>query len=156
MLNKRLQIRVPSASPLTTGLIRDYCLSYHKKGMDGSGKCTIKQKYKAKVYGVVFEIDRKEKKKLNIAEGLGNGYESGEIIVETTGQKVQAYTYIAENSHIDQTLRPYLWYKKHVIAGARQHHLPDRYISSVLDVETVRDRNEERVKENMHIIHATG
>ncbi len=153
MLNKRLQLRVPSASPLTTGIIRDYGLCYYKRGMDESGKCTIKQKEKSEVHGVVFEMDKMEKKKLDIAEGLGNGYESDTITVETADQKLQAYTYIAERSYVDESLKPYSWYKKLVIAGAYQHHLPDRYISSALDVKTVRDMNQKRAKENRDIIH---
>lgn len=152
MLTERLQNRVPSASPLSTAIVSGFTLRYHKKGRDGSAKCTLRRRDDSSVYGVIFEMDRREKNQLDKAEGLGNGYGGITISVEKSLKQFTAYTYIASESFIDKRLRPYSWYKQLVIAGARQHRLPGGYIGKMLDVQALEDPNKHRAEQYWNVI----
>lgn len=156
MLNRRLQQRVPSAFPVATATIQDYTLCYYKKGSDNSGKCTIIPREDSLVYGVVFEMNKGDKNKLDKVEGLGYGYNTEQIVVDMANGKANIYTYIASEQYIDDKLQPYIWYKQFVVAGAYQHHLPQRYITSILDVPAVKDSDRKRAKEKLNIITHTG
>jgi hypothetical protein len=56
--------------------------------------------------------------------------------------------YAAEGSHIDRTLRPYSWYRRFVVDGARQHALPVGYIARMeaVPAEEDPDRNRDTAK----------
>jgi hypothetical protein len=58
--------------------------------------------------------------------------------------KLPVFTYTAEASHIDTTLRPYSWYKRFVVDGAREHALPAGYIAQIDAVPAEEDRNRSR------------
>jgi hypothetical protein len=73
---------------------------------------------------VVFEIDPAEKPSLDRHQGLGYGYaEKAARVIDLNGDMHPVFTYTAEPSHIDPTVRPYSWYKRFVVEGARQHVL---------------------------------
>jgi len=91
-----------------------------------------------RVIGVVFAIDESDKPELDRKEGLGAGYE--EKIVELTtqsGGEIRAFAYYA--THIDPALRPYGWYKQHVLKGAEEFGLPESYIEGICEVEELPD-----------------
>lgn len=145
MLNRRLQLRVPSADPVSKAVLPGYELKFHKQSnTDGSGKCSIQKKEGSKMYGVVFEIDKDEKTLLDRAEGLGTGYKIREVEVQISGRPIEAFTYVATESHVDDSLRPFRWYKELVLAGAEQHQLPEWYINQIRQVEAVEDPNQKR------------
>ncbi|WP_143135453.1 gamma-glutamylcyclotransferase [Burkholderia ubonensis] len=56
---------------------------------------------------------------------------------------VPSPTYIATNKQ--PGLRPYHWYKQHVLAGAQEAHLPAGYIAAVERVESIEDTDSARV-----------
>ena len=56
--------------------------------------------------------------------------------------EVLALTYLATRKN--SALRPYTWYLRHVLAGARQSGLPARYIEAIERVQAVRDTDAER------------
>jgi gamma-glutamylcyclotransferase len=60
--------------------------------------------------------------------------------------------YAAEGGHIDPTLRPYSWYKRFVVEGARQHALPRDYVARIEAVPAEKDRNRSRDAENRRIV----
>ncbi len=67
----RLKNRVPSAVKISNGFIEGFSLECSKASKDSSGKATvIKTDNKDDlVWGVLFEIDEKEKPQLDRAEG---------------------------------------------------------------------------------------
>jgi len=80
---------------------------------------------------------------LDKKEGLGFGYEQKEVdIITSNGDTVKAFTYYATN--IDETLKPYSWYKEHVIRGAVENKLPKSYISNIEAIEAIEDPDRER------------
>ncbi len=152
MLTGRLRARCPSAQPIGIAELPGFDLRWHKKSKDGSGKCDIVKSGEpgASVSGVLFQIDRNEKRALDRAEGLGKGYAETEIEVHHGPDLVTAKAYIATDA--DPTLKPYTWYRALVVAGAKEHALPADYISRLEAVPTIQDPDKERHDKNMALI----
>jgi hypothetical protein len=84
-----------------------------------------------------------EKSKLDQAEGLGHGYlEKTVTVVTVTGQSYAALMYYANDTNAK--LRPYSWYLRFVLDGAKQHGLPADYISAIGAIVADEDPNRER------------
>ena len=149
---KRMQSCTPSASFYCHGYLRGWRLDWSKRSSDGSAKCTITctDLLDDYVYGVIYEIPRKEKHKLIMAEGVGYGYKEEEIDVFSQYGTFGTYvtlTYVATEDYIDRRLRPYPWHKAHVIRGATEMGLPRKYINEVLyKVPCQEDLDKQRVK----------
>src|SRR6202521_4452027 len=128
MCTGRLRQRVPSAAPVRVARLLSHSLRFHKRSdKDGSGKADayFTGEPEDLVWGVVFDIDPAEKPRLDAHEGLGHGYvERLVTVIDLAGGMHPAFTYTAEAGHIDRTLRPYSWYRRFVVEGARQHDLP--------------------------------
>lgn len=155
MLSKRLQERTPSASVITTGHIKNHRLTFNKVSMDGSGKCDIEITNQETdiIYGVLFNIKSSEKPKLDIAEGLGKGYDEKLIEIETTEGTEKALTYMATKT--EKALQPYHWYKAIVICGAIEHQLPQDYIEWLRTTISKEDFNIERRAKSEAIIFSS-
>ena len=138
MLSRRLRERAPSARPVGTGFISEHRLTFDKVSTDGSGKCDAEKTGLSddRVYGVVYKMDDSDKPALDHAEGLGHGYAEKSVTVITDGGLRTASTYYA--THKDKSLMPYHWYKKLVLAGAREHSLPVDYVAGIESVESVK------------------
>lgn len=154
MSTPRLTNRVPSARVVSIAQLRLHRLKFHKKSRDGSGKCDVEYTSNANdlVYGVVFQISASEKKELDRKEGLGNGYKEKTVSVITqNGEILETVTYYATS--IDSTLKPYDWYKEHVLRGAREHGLPPGYIASIEAVNAIADPDKSRYEKELSIYH---
>lgn len=139
MCSARLRQRAPSARAVATGRLPNYVLRWHKLGRDGSGKCNAAYRGgdSSVLWGVLFDIPCAEKHLLDRAEGLGIGYDEREVeVVVETGTR-RALTYVARPSHIDDSLRPHVWYKDYVLRGAREHGLPEAVVAALATVETL-------------------
>ena len=136
----RLLQRVPSAQLLSVAYLSAHKLQFHKKGHDGSAKCDIEftNCHTDIVYGVVYTFLASEKPYLDLIEGLGKGYNEKSIsAVGLSGEIFQSVTYYATD--IDPSLKPYHWYKEHVVRGAREHNLPIEYIRALQMIVSVAD-----------------
>jgi len=154
MSTPRLINRVSSARVVAVARLKQHRLKFHKKGKDTSGKCDAEFTNDAKdvVYGVVFEIAASQKAKLDEKEGLQNGYEEKKVSVYTgNGEELKAVTYYA--THIEQTLKPYEWYKEHVLRGAREHGLPAEYVTTIKTVQAIPDPDKSRHDSELSIYH---
>jgi hypothetical protein len=152
MLAARLRARCPSAQPLSVAALKGFELRWHKRSNDGSGKCDIvaSNRPEAHVSGVLYQIANSEKAALDQAEGLGQGYKEIDVQVFCAGLEVTSKAYQATN--IDETLKPYSWYRALVVAGAREHrHSPD-YIARLEAVPAIEDTNRDRHERNMRLI----
>ncbi|RQR26174.1 gamma-glutamylcyclotransferase family protein [Burkholderia sp. Bp9142] len=142
---ERLVTRSPSARVVATGFLTGYRLVFDKfSRKDGSGKCDC-EKTDARddrVYGVLYAVTDTDRHALDEAEGAGFGYDSRHVDVETEQGMLPADTYIATNKQ--PGLHSYHWYKNHVLAGARQAHLPASYIAAIEQVDSVDDPNSAR------------
>ena len=155
MLTRRLVERTPSARVLATGYVEGRRLTFHKVSKDGSGKCDAEQTTNTsdRVYGVIFEIDPSERKALDRAEGLNNGYNEAQVDVVTPSGTVPAITYVA--THKEPAMKPYRWYKSLTVAGAIEHELPLAYVEWIRAVESMEDPDVERRKNNEALLFAS-
>ena len=116
-------------------------LSFQKTSDDKSGKCDISltDNPSARVEGVLFWIDRVERSALDIAEGLGDGYDEATVDAVTIDGTQRAHTYVANCNATDPARRPYHWYKGLVVAGALEHNLPQGYVATLWAVDSIDD-----------------
>ncbi|NIQ00477.1 MAG: gamma-glutamylcyclotransferase [Nitrospinaceae bacterium] len=149
---KRFLKRIPSAKKVAAAQLSNHELKFHKKSTrDGSAKCDIAETYHPEkiVFGVVFDIDGSGKYQLDQNEGLGKGYEEKIVEVLSEGNVLEAITYYA--THIDPSLKPYSWYKEHVLRGAKENNFPDEYIQYISGIETIEDPDPKRHADEMAI-----
>ncbi|WP_281557571.1 gamma-glutamylcyclotransferase family protein [Thalassomonas sp. RHCl1] len=142
---RRLQQRTPSAVPIGLFFLAGHDLRFHKVGQDGSAKCDAfyTGSVSDRVYGRLFEIAEQEKYILDHAEGLGAGYEAKLVsVVNDAGFAVNAAIYYATD--IDTWLKPFSWYKEHVLIGARECKLAPDYIQKIIRIETIEDPDKYR------------
>lgn len=148
----RLKARVNSATFIGMCMLKKHDLRFHKKGRDNSSKCDCFETGQESnfILGALFEIDQSAKAALDVAEGLGNGYElkTVQVIHEALGQ-FEAITYYATD--IDASLKPYDWYVNHVLIGAKEINVPEDYLAKIEtspqceDPDKVRDAKERAV-----------
>ncbi len=149
----RLQKRIPSASLVGTVELPARALSFSKRSQDGSGKCTIAAAGSTQaVFGAIYEIDPREKSRLDRIEGAGAGYDTHWEELLLNGVRTRAFVYVASSGYVDEKLMPYRWYKEMVLAGARHHRFPAAYISALRAVEAAEDRDKQRRKANEEIL----
>jgi hypothetical protein len=150
----RLRRGVPSATFVNIAKLAGHSFRFHKRSTDGSGKGDAFETGNPLdiVWGVIFDIDERQKATLDEAEGLGVGYEEKTAnVLNESGQEYVVVLYVAEANSTDNTFRPYSWYKRFVIDGARQHDLPDEYVNAIVamadggDLDRARDQRMRRI-----------
>lgn len=146
MSQARLQQRIPSAVRIGVARLAGYRFGFQVASTkDGSGKCDAL--YTASesdlVIGVLFRIDPEARPVLDGYEGVGVEYRAAQVEVELTdGRREQALIYLGTN--LDPGLRPYSWYREHVLRGARENRLPAEYIEAILRVTCMEDPDPQR------------
>jgi cation transport regulator ChaC len=132
MDSARLRSRVGECASLGIATLRRHVLRFHKKSIDGTAKCNayLTDNDTDCVIGVLFEIPEVRKPDLDEIEGLGKGYDEQVIEVRLVDGSVRkAFAYIADKAHIDDNRKPTAEYRGYVETGAREHGLPDDYIT---------------------------
>jgi gamma-glutamylcyclotransferase len=148
----RLRARTPSARVLSTARLHQHSLVFHKESLDGSSKCHIEHTQNPDdiVHGVIYQLQLAEKPGLDKVEGLGKGYDEKQVpVIVPSGHEIIACTYYA--THINRSLKPYHWYKEHVLRGAREHGLPDSYIENIESVISVADPDQDNQLKELSI-----
>jgi gamma-glutamylcyclotransferase len=92
-----------------------------------------------------------DKLKLDEKEGLGRGYGERVVKVVTSTGSGTAVIYYATS--IDPGLRPYDWYRDLVVAGAREHVLPEEYVRALEAVPSVTDPDSARAKKKRKLLN---
>lgn len=82
--------------------------------------------------------------------GLGSGYAEKEVDIVTEQGVVRALMYYATEK--DSSLRPYHWYKAFVVAGAREHGLPEHYLRILETVQSIEDPDSKRSDRNNRVL----
>lgn len=123
----------------------DTALEFNKRGADGSGKCNLRARSGAVAYGVVYRIATADKVALDRIEGVGHGYHVDTLHDHQHGL---CYFYRADETALDDRLRPYDWYKAYVLAGARHHQLPADYLAALAVIEAQTDEDAIRRRQN--------
>lgn len=139
---ERLLARTPTARALATATLAGHALRWHKKSIDGSGKCDAFATDSGSdvVWGVVYELTPADKLVLDGFEGLGHDYFEKAVRVRTRDDAVlDAVAYVANPLLLDESVKPWRWYKGFVVTGAAQHSLPPQYRAGLEAVEAVDD-----------------
>lgn len=150
---KRLQYRISSSQKIATAILKCHQLRFHKASMrDGSAKADAfeTENHLHQIHGVLFKIAPMYRSTLDNYEGVGKGYEVKNVFVELpNGAQEQAFTYYA--THIDPSLKPFDWYKEHVLVGARENALPTEYINIIESIECIYDADSTRKSKELAI-----
>jgi len=127
-------------------------LRFHKvSNKDGSGKCDAfftddEDNY---ILGVLYEIASNDVNTLDRYEGFGYGYSKKNITVYSGATVERAFTYYATIT--DERLKPYSWYLRHVIEGAKLANFPESYIACLHEVSCDEDMDRDRVEKELAI-----
>ena len=144
--------RAPSADCKAVAQLSAYALRWHKKSNDGSGKADAWHTGNNQdvIWGVLFAMSDGDKVQLDKAE---KGYHEVQITVrQTDGSDCQALTYVANSGEVDDSLKPYTWYKRLVVEGARQHQLPPSYVASIDAMAAKDDPNSARAAKHASVM----
>ncbi len=148
----RIQARIPLAKFVTIAQLPGHRLTFSKPGMDVSGKCDALYTGNDSdmVYGVVYRISSADKMVLDGYEGLGRHYltKPATVMIDL-GQKCEVFLYVA--TEVQNNLKPYFWYKKHVLHGAETAGLPRQYLEYIDSVPSIADPDPERHAREMGI-----
>lgn len=142
----RLKARIPAAELLGTAFLPGWELKFHKRGGDGSGKGNIVASAGG-VYVAVYDIADDGMAKLDGIEGAG--YRRERIEIPDFGE---CFTYVAEDSHVDDALKPFDWYREMVLLGCRSLAFPEAYGARIGRVAPDVDPDPERSRENWAIV----
>jgi gamma-glutamylcyclotransferase len=129
----RIEARVGVVTTIAVGKLAGHALRFHKIGRDGSGKADahVSGNSADAVWGVVYEIAPRAKRRLDHFEGLGSEYLEAEVAVATAAGEIACHVYRAHPLRIDASLLPFEWYHRYVVHGARAHALPDAYVAAL-------------------------
>ena len=152
MLRARLEQRVGAVSVVGVGCVPAYQLRFHKRSVDGSGKCNLLYTGRLidNAHGVVYAMRLSQRVQLDKYEG--RSYEAQTVIVQVGSRHVRALTYIARPEHIEEGMSPYDWYHAFVLAGAREHGLDPRHIEAIANTHALRDPNMQRAIQNERLL----
>ncbi len=143
----RLVRRVSSARWLGSASVPDLELRFHKRGKDGSGKCNVVAGDN-EVHVAVYEFEAAEKPLLDDIEGLGRGYDAASLQVAGFGT---CFTYTASDTHINEALDPFGWYKQLVLLGCAFNGFPRGYVEQIRAVRHVIDPQPGRREEHLRL-----
>ena len=155
MWRRRIELRLGHCESLGIGSLRGYSLRFHKRGRDGSGKCDAFHTGDLGdvLYGVVYRLSAAQRDALHGYEG--SGYGTRHVPVRTRSGALTAYTYVAKQDHVDAALNPFVWYQSLVVAGARAHGLPMRYVAAISAISAIADPDLERHALHQRILDET-
>ena len=151
MSHPRLLDRLPNVELLGLGCLSQHQFRFHKRGRDGSAKADahFTGNNNDSIYGVLYKLEESDLLVLDEIEDCGVGYERKRVEVRFSDQFLVASTYIA--LHIDRSLKPFHWYRQHVIHGAEQAGLPEQYVKHLKRLEYLQDRDHDRALRELAI-----
>jgi cation transport regulator ChaC len=133
---------VSAEAPGIGALLAGHHLLFNKQSTDGSGKANVEAREGSETWGVLYVIPDEDLPTLDAGEV---GYRRVPLTVRRTdNMDSQAWVYIASEPSNNPALRPYTWYKRFLVEGAREHSLPADYIAELENIVGVQDANRAR------------
>lgn len=148
----RIRERIPSAQFIGTTSVPGYRLSFSKRGADHSGKGHIHSTddKQIQLFGAIYKIDSNHRQILDKIEGPGYVPRSIEVLWKE--RPINCFVYFGEDSHLDESLKPFHWYKSLVVLGAQFNRFPEDYINPIQLTESVQDPDTTRRRSNEVLI----
>lgn len=147
---QRLLQRIATARLVTTAYLAEWSLRFHKRGDDGSGKCSIVAGSSG-VHLAIYELSIADKALLDAIEGVGRGYKNAQLQIPSVGR---CHSYLADERYVDDAAIPYDWYRALVHAGARCHDFPAAYLAAIEDHPAHEDPDKHRRARSWDIVSA--
>jgi hypothetical protein len=139
------RFRAYRIQPEQTGraaVLSGYRLVFDNESIDRSGKANLEPHGGSETWGVIYLIPDTDLQKLDDGEV---GYHRMLLPVRTASNTaVEACVYIASAQCRNAALRPYTWYKRFLVEGAREHLLPAEYIAALESIDAVQDADTAR------------
>jgi gamma-glutamylcyclotransferase (GGCT)/AIG2-like uncharacterized protein YtfP len=144
------RLRNYGVSPRGAGraaVLTGYQLLFNKRSSsDDSGKANVQPRAGSEVWGVLYTISDADLQRLDEGEV---GYHRVPLRIQMpTGTDVEAWVYVSSAPDRDPALRPYTWYQRFLVEGAREHSLPADYIVALEGIDAVQDRHPRRDQQN--------
>ncbi|MFS8840446.1 gamma-glutamylcyclotransferase family protein [Synechococcus sp. W55.2] len=113
--------------------LQGYRLTFNKRGNDGTGKANIVRDPSGVVWGVAYLCSSDRLERMDRYEGIPGGhYRRQQVQLRSDeGEVIEAMTYVAGDSFIDDSLIPSEGYLQGILKGAREHGLPPDYIHQI-------------------------
>ncbi len=131
--------------------LQNFQLRFDKRSRkDGSGKANIESHEESHVWGVLYLVPVHDL--LRLDKGEGEGYvRTKKDVCRADGTPVKAWVYVATQADPNELLRPFTWYKRFLIEGAKEHGLPEAYIGMLLDIDANEDPDQLRDEEKRRL-----
>jgi hypothetical protein len=132
-------------------LLKGHKLSFRKRSEDCSGIADVVRSRSrgARVWGVLYDVDVQGLARLDAGE---KGYQRRPArVFLRNGRRAKVWIYVSVQNQRDKSLRPYTWYKRFLLEGAKEHRLPKGYIASLEGIVAMQDpdREQDRRKRNL-------
>ena len=95
------------------------------------------------------QIKAQTQSALDSIEGVGVGYSETTLTIPNVGD---CLSYVAEDTHIDDSLSPYDWYHELVMLGARTHSFPNGYLKQIELEQSFNDPDQKRSAEKWNTV----
>jgi hypothetical protein len=147
-LGRFLEYQVHPEAPGVSAQLQGYSLRFNKRSSDGSGKANVEPRDGDVVWGVLYAIPDRELPVLDEGE---RGYTRTRMPgIGASGP--DPWVYVAIETVDDASLRPYSWYKRFLVEGARSHRLPTDYITMLKAIEAREDPDPARGQRKRSIV----
>ena len=126
------------------GFLANYRLRFNKRSRKNpcAGHANIEPDFSSRVEGVLYPLcDDREIEKMDPFESAPNHYRRELVFIQGREQLVLAWTYIANDSVVDNALSPPQWYINHLLEGSE--FLSNDYIEFIRHVECLADSSSE-------------
>ncbi len=150
----RLRARLGPIEVLGAAVLEGRRLSFDKLGTDASGKCTVHPDPAGTLHGALFVLTPAQRATLDGIEGVGAGYTVERVTVDQAGATLEAFTYVAQATHLRPGLAPFGWYRGLVEAGTVFHGFPADYLEAIRAVATVEDPDARRRRRNAALLRS--
>jgi hypothetical protein len=150
----RLGKRLRSARPVGTVSLPGYVLEFNKLGGDASGKGNLRHTGNREdiAFAVLYSIDARQKALLDRIEGAG--YSVHWWRVQIGRRRYHCFVYLADETAIDEALKPYDWYRDLIWGGAVFHGFPAAYVREIGEQAAIHDTSLPRHQRNLHVLRA--
>ena len=123
----RLAERLGEARPLGRAQLAHFELAWNKPGADGSGKANVCAQVGSATWGVLFALEEREWPRL---DGFEPGYaRESPVVRDDAGRERSAQLYRWRRDTPNRPPTPE--YLALVVAGAREHGIPEAQISRI-------------------------
>lgn len=141
MSSARLRSRIPSVKVVGQAYLKDRKVLFNKLSTDGSGKANLVESPGDVTWGVLYEMNDSDVEQLDRIE---KGYQRIKIRVwQPDGETLEAVTY--QSTQLTDDPVAYDWYKDLLITGAREHHLPQNYITYLEQLTAKPDKTKSKL-----------